>query len=497
MPSTSWGGRAPDAQGITTGVVDFLDRAVERTRECQRRRPGPLSWADLPAVVEALIDAVLSVYALRMPSRPGRPDRNFLLLLGDGGLFSLAIVCFDPAVVLSLFVATLTSSPLLIGAPAAIKLAGLYLPQLPVAIGVRNFQRIKPFFFWQALVGRGALIGIIAAAALSRSIPAELSLLVVLLAWVVFSFTEGAATLAWLDLVGDVIHLRRRGSYFGAVQFLGGALAVIAGFGVQSAMTAEITPSAFIPIFAWGFVAFGLSVICIGFVRDEHHAPRAPAAEAPAIVQHLRNLLRGTAIRRVSVAQILAGSIQFGLPFYAIFAHDRLGLSGEWLGSLIVAQTLGLSAAGAGVARLAGHYGARTVVCLSSALLVVIPICCLLAEVLRLDVLVLVAFFLAGASRGASQAGFWQYVLDLVPTSDRRLFMGLANTANAPILLMPLLGGIVLSVGSFESLFAGSMLLAIAAIVAAFALPTPGDPRVRTTNPAAAVADCLQGGGMP
>jgi MFS family permease len=189
----------------------------------------------------------------------------------------------------------------------------------------------------------------------------------------------------------------------------------------------------------------------------------------------LRNLLRGKAIKRVSVAQILAGSIQFGLPFYAIFAHDRLGLSGEWIGSLIVAQTLGLSAAGAGVARLASRYGARTVVCLASMLLVVVPICCLLAEKLGLDVLILVAFFVAGASRGASQAGFWQYVLDLVPTTDRRLFMGLANTANAPILLMPLLGGLALSAGSFEWLFAGSVLLAIAATVASFALPKPGE----------------------
>jgi MFS family permease len=149
-----------------------------------------------------------------------------------------------------------------------------------------------------------------------------------------------------------------------------------------------------------------------------------------------------------------------------------------------VAQTLGLSAAGAGVARLASRYGARTVVRLSSALLIFVPICCVLAEVLSFDLLMLLAFFLAGASRGGSQAGFWQYVLDLVPTTDRRLFMGLANTANAPILLMPLLGGIALSVGSFEWLLAGSMLLAIAATVAAFALPKPGDrteaaPRMR------------------
>src|SRR2546430_10063783 len=88
-----------------------------------------------------------------------RSDRNFLLLLADAGLFSLAIVCFDPSVVLSVFMAQFTTSPLLIGAPAAIRLAGLYLPQLPAAIALRRVQRIVPFFFWQSAIGRGALLG--------------------------------------------------------------------------------------------------------------------------------------------------------------------------------------------------------------------------------------------------------------------------------------------------------------------------------------------------
>src|SRR5689334_323797 len=186
-----------------------------------------------------------------------RPDRNFWFLLGDGGLFSLAMVCFDPSVVLSVFLVGFTNSPLLIGAPAAIKLAGLYVPQLPVAFLVRHFRRIKPFFFWQALVGRCALIGIVGAAALADNVPSALVVSLVLLAWAVFSVTEGAATLAWLDLVGDVVHIRLRGDYFGAVQTLGGILAVCAGFGVQAALPADLTPQAFLPVFTWGFVAFG------------------------------------------------------------------------------------------------------------------------------------------------------------------------------------------------------------------------------------------------
>ena len=399
-----------------------------------------------------------------------RSDRNFLLLLGDAGLFSLAIACFDPSVVLSVFMAEFTRSPLLIGAPAAIKLAGLYLPQLPVAIGVHRFQHIKPLFFWQAAIGRGALIGTVAAATLASNIPPEAVVGLVLGAWLVFSFTEGAATLAWLDLVGDVIDVRLRGAYFGAVQILGGILAVGAGFGVRAALEAEIAPRTFVPLFAWGFVAFFLSVICIGLIH-EHPRTSRPRLDEPTFKQ-VATLLRGAQLRRISLAQILAGSLQFGLPFYAIFARDRIGLGGEWLGSLIVAQTLGMSIAGVAWARIANGYGARSVVCLSSAVLIVVPLCCWAAELIGAGALVLTAFFLAGAARGGSQAGFWQYTLDLVPAAERRLFLGLANTANAPTLLMPLLGGGMLDWGGYPWLFGSSALLGVAATLAGLWLAT-------------------------
>jgi hypothetical protein len=165
---------------------------------------------------------------------PPRPDRNFWLLVGDAGLFSLAAVCFDASVVLPVFVAQFTTSPLLIGAPAAVRLGGLYLPQLPAALGIRRFQHIKGFLMWQVMVGRVALLACLPAAALAALLRSEAVLAIVLVAFAVFAFTEGAATLAWLDLVGDVVHSRLRGRYIGNVQLLGGLAAVGAGFPVRS-----------------------------------------------------------------------------------------------------------------------------------------------------------------------------------------------------------------------------------------------------------------------
>jgi MFS family permease len=124
-------------------------------------------------------------------------------------------------------------------------------------------------------------------------------------------------------------------------------------------------------------------------------------------------------------------------------------------------------------ARLAERYGARLVIGLSAAVLVVIPLVALLSERVGGGALLMVVFGLAGAANGGSRSGFWQYVLDLVPARDRRLFMGLANTANAPSLLMPIVGGLLLDWGGYEWLLAGSVLAGIGATASGVWLARP------------------------
>jgi MFS family permease len=398
-----------------------------------------------------------------------RPDRNFWLLASDGGLFSLAVVFFDASVVLPVFVAQLTASPVLIGALMAIRLAGLYLPQLPVAMAIRHFRRMKPFFFWQAAVGRGALIGCVLAALLAGRVPTEVVLALFFVAWAVFSFSEGAATLAWLDLVGDVVHIRLRSRYFGLVGALGGVLSVAGGFVVREALADDVSPPTFAWLFAWGCVAFFASVICISLVSEPRDKPRPVLDEPP--LGHLKSLLRAGHLRRLGTAQVMVGSLQLALPFYVLFARDEMRLGDEWLGTFIVAHTIGGSIGALVWSRVAERHGARLVVCLAASLLIVVPLLAVVAERFGGGPVLVATFMLAGAARGGGMAGFWQYTLDLVSVRDRRLFMGLANTANAPTLLMPVLGGALLEWGGYSWLFGASVVLGVGATIAGMLLP--------------------------
>src|SRR6185503_8756525 len=124
-----------------------------------------------------------------------------------------------------------------------------------------------------------------------------------------------------------------------------------AGFAVRGLLGDDVSPPTFVPLFAWGCLAFLLSVALIALVREPRDAPRDVAPEPT--LRHVITLLRGGHLLRLGIAQILAGSLQLALPFYFFFGRDRLGLSTEWLGSFIVAQTAGASIAALGWARLA------------------------------------------------------------------------------------------------------------------------------------------------
>lgn len=398
-------------------------------------------------------------------------NRNFWLLVGDAVFFSIGAVCFESNVVLTVFVAQFTTSPLLIGAPAALRLAGLYLPQLPTALGIRRFRQVKGFLVWQVVVGRVALLACVGAAALSGLSAPFVVLAVVLVAYAVFAFTDGASALAWLDLVGDVVHRRLRGSFFGIVQLLGGLGSIGAGLVVRGLLSDGVSTVEFVPLFVCGCVAFFLSAGCIVFIREPRDRTPPPLDESAP--EHVAKLLRGGHLVRLGIAQVLSSSLQLALPFYVLFGRDRLGLSNDWLGGFIIAQTAGASLAGLGWARIAERYGARLVVSLSAVVLILLPLLASLAEHLGGGTLLVVVFGLAGAANGGSQSGFSQYVLDLVPAQDRRVFIGLANTANAPSLLMPIAGGLLLDGGGYGLLFAGAVVGGIGAALSALWLTKP------------------------
>jgi MFS family permease len=415
-----------------------------------------------------------------------RYRRNFWAMVGDSSFFSVGINFFEMSTVLPVFIASFTSSPLLIGSPVAIKAAGLYLPQLPLAMALRGRRRIKGFLVLQALIGRAALAATVPIALLAGGVHGEWVVGLFLLAYAIFSFTEGAATLSWLDLIGKAISSRVRGRFFGLVQAVGGVMSIAAGATVLWILAAEwLGPSdRFATLFALGVVFFFASLFCITLVHEPDE--KVAAVESATALEQLRGLL-DERLRRVMIAQVLVGSFQIALPFYAVYGQQRLLLSAEWVGLFIIAQTLGTAGAGLIWGRIVERRGPRAVLRIVALLVIATPPLAMAAGVAPVpSVAVLgLVFVLLGAATGGSRMGLWNYVLEMAQPHDRRLYFGVVNTANSPTLLMPIVGGALVQWGSYEVLFVASAAAGVAALAACLSLVEPHRLRAPAAAPRA------------
>jgi MFS family permease len=71
------------------------------------------------------------------------------------------------------------------------------------------------------------------------------------------------------------------------------------------------------------------------------------------------------------------------------------------------------------------------------------------------------------------------YLLEFAPEDRRPLYVGFMNSLSFPVMLSPALGGVIIQVFSFRSLFAVSMVFALISLVLSARLIEP-----RSTRPA-------------
>ncbi|MDQ6670747.1 MAG: MFS transporter [Chloroflexota bacterium] len=410
--------------------------------------------------------------------------RNFWALVTDGALFSVGQAFFDMNTIAPLFIASFTSAPALIGAAAAIKTAGFYIPQLPTALAIRRLRRVKGFFLTLAVIGRVGMLGTVALALAAGQLPGAWVVGLFLALYALLMFTDGASAVPWFDLIGRTVPQGRRGRLFGMMQVWGGVGAIAAGIIIQRVLAANLGFSTtYALLFALGAAALVGSAVAIVPIREPAPYQSTSIGHQPAPSGFL-TLLREPHLQRVGLAQIAAGTLQLALPFYVIYARTGLHLGDAWIGGFVLAQTVGGAVGGLIWGRVADHLGALPVIYLSASLLVAIPLLALMAgdaQAASGAILVLV-FGMAGAAAGGSRVGFWKYVLDLVDPLDRRLYTGLVNSANSPSLLMPLVGSVVLAAGGFDRLFLLTAAAGVGALVTALRLPKPRRPDLESNR---------------
>jgi MFS family permease len=378
----------------------------------------------------------------------------------------MATAFAEPFVLLPLFLKDLTSSNLLVGLVLSLLQSGRALPQLWASRVLRRHphrgRRMMLTAVWTRWVIWAALTATVCGIA---SAPWTLAVIVPVLA--LYAVAGGVANIPINQVIAATIPPGKRSSFFGLRLLFGGLLAMVAGYGVKTVLAVPTLtwPANYGALFLLSLLALGGAYTFLSFVRFPSHAVvHPPGGQVPALRDELRAVLRAYPILwRLVGVQWLAGGLAVALPFLTLYGREVLGFPTAWVGTLIMAQTLGAVLGNLVWMPLGNRKGTRVVAlcAMRGALLGMLYI-----GVVESPVAFAAGFALLGFSTSGIVVGFDGYILELGTEKNRPLIVGIQETLLLPVYFFPVLGGLLVELFGYRSLvIAATAFLAPAVIL--------------------------------
>ena len=389
---------------------------------------------------------------------------NFGANLMDGALFWFGLSFVSSTTILPLFVAKLTSNPLLFGLLAVVGQGSWYLPQVFTANFTERMPRVKPIavnlgFFMERLP---LWIMILAPIVAVRS-PA-LALIILFLTYAWHGVGAGLIAPAWQEVVARCFPVDRRGRFFGTTMFIGAGTA--AAGAALSTWLLDTVPFAqnFTVIFAIAAAALTLSWAFLALTREPVQAVQTPPrsnrqflGELPGIVRRDHNF------RRFLVARGMLTLGGLGTGFITVSAIDRWQIAdsvvGVYTAVYMIGQTAGTLAFGFLADRF-GHKLSLEIGALASTLAFG------LALAAPAPGWIFAVFFLLGINVGAVLVSGILVNMEFCAPPRRPTYVGIANTTTGlTAIAAPLLGAWLATTG-YGWLFGAGAAANLAAFVA-------------------------------
>ena len=376
---------------------------------------------------------------------------NFISLVFDSAIYAFSISALSQDTIMPYFVDQLTDRSWIIGLVPAIFYLGYYLPQLIGAFLVHGKRTKKKFVLMVAIAER---VGILLIALVAQSyglLSDSLVLILFLLAYMVFSITNGMISPGYSDFISKAI-IRNRGLFFGFMNGLGGLI----GFGASLLSRYLLDTYAFpvnVRILFW--VGLGTSVISPILIANlkEVPYPVEPQKEdlrqfIKAIPDHLREQ---PDFIRFMISRAVLGLGIMGNAFFALYGRQIFSQTAGSLGIFTMIILFTQSVIGFVWGWLGDRFGYKKVYVIVSILVVLQG---LLAVFATAPWMIYLIAFCIGSVYAAFRICDSNMIFEIAPSAETSRFVGITNTFVAPIMtLAPLLGGALVDLFSHQVMF--------------------------------------------
>lgn len=400
---------------------------------------------------------------------------NFLLVMFDSSLFSFVLALLSVDTIIPYLVSQLSDQRVWVGVASAIYFWGFFFPQFIGAYLVNGKPRRKWTIFWIAIAERLAILVIAILLQVINGLTPASRLTLFLLAYAVFSVTNGLIGPAYADFISKNIN-RNRGQFYGFMNGLGGLIGFSASLLALNVLDRTSFPNN-LQILFW--LAFASSFISPFLIVNFREVPY-PVVSKPEPLAHFIRAIPGVlrqfaGFRRYLVTRSLLGLGLMANSFYAIYAVRNFGLSEGTFGSYTMVILLTQSALGFVWGWVGDHFGFKRVYVFAGALLIIQA---LLALTSAAGWLFYFVAFCTGGIYAAFMTSDPNMVFEIAPPAETSRFVGMANTLLSPVLAAaPLIGGMLVDSFSYRTLFAVTLSIgAVGILVAQYVLP---DPRLK------------------
>lgn len=402
--------------------------------------------------------------------------RNFTGGLIHGVFFQLSEAFSNINTVLPAFIATLTASTVIIGLMVVAQQIGEVVPQLFTAYHVEARRHEKPILMWiitMRWVSWGLLALVTALFALDKP---DLVLILLVTLFASFSLAGGVGSVVYADVFAKAIPTERRGRFIGWKQLVGYTLAIGAGWIVAWILsdTERIPyPINFAIIFA---LAAGFLLVAFGGIAIVKEPPSSHDRHTESFRDSLRRAVHLTTVnrnfRRLITARGLTAIMVLSAPFFVLFALDDIGVPQASVGLYLAAQMTGAALSNLLWGYLGDRFGNRTVIVgtsLAGLGATVAGIAALVVGPLPL----FLTFFLVGATMSGLRLGYSNIILEMAPDYLRATCVALLGTLLAPIALVPLAIGIVVTWVPLGLVLVVDAVAMVGAVIASLRLRDP------------------------
>jgi MFS family permease len=391
--------------------------------------------------------------------------RNFFANLLDAGFWFLGDSFVAAYTILPVFMSTLTDSPILIGIMPALADAGWFLPQLFFARYVEGRNRRLPIVLKLGIFDRIPYLFLAMGAFLILKVENRVAIVIILIVYVIKTFSSGLVALPWQELIATVIPVSHRGRYWGFALIFGKLMGMVGALATGFMLSNIAYPKNYGYMFLCGFGAAAISYIFLRMnIEPEIERNNLSVNKELNIWGKIRKILNVDSNFRV---YLLNRGFVFlswmGMGFVSVYGIQKYNLdlsySAVFTSIMFLSQIIGFGTWGF----VGDQKGYKKVIEFSNLFFMVGLLTLLFIQSLWG---VYLAFGILSIAHSGEFIADQNIAMEFGKEDDRPTYIGMSKTLTGPVLLIaPLVGGGLVSLLGYQSMFLISLIISIIAFV--------------------------------